>query len=1491
MTKAPGKKPTRDAAKKEKPKTATRRKQVASPVSTGDRGGGFERRVQATRLLAMCLGMQCPGARDGFLISELLFQGRIFDHDTDDLIIQLFSPAAGQKATQRLQMKRSLHATSNKIFNEAVGLAWEDFSKPGFRRNLDECLIVYNVSSTSQMQGGVEVVRSAMASRAAEDWVVRVQKEGFSNAKNRTAYAAIKAAVELQKGSEVDPEDLYQFALHLKFMSHDLDSDRTIEVDNQKQLISQRITGRSSSDVWASLLGVCTELNGTAGQISEETAERHMGVLAKEFRTARAVWEGVHALQIAKLGKLKLPSHQLGAPSLSAEAQGQLLSLAELLQPLLPPGAESQSALMVEALPAAQATSAESFFSKQLDRLTLLQREHRYQECLTQLQHLEDELGAFDNHQKSRWYLLRGLSVWHMGDDEGAANDFDVAAGLYDADDRIAAAAVRARMLRGQTDAAVETGLTLLKRFPDSFFVWVATTNARVIAGQRIYETDVPDAFKDMASAWQLVACSLAAEDDDEGAIRVIRVALEKPDSSFFILETYLRYVLRLVTLDSVRVNCRTLLPQHAELMADAIARFDDRDGTLWAAQSPKTLADVIGHLAYGMVLLQRPEDAWALLQQARTKGVQVNQVMTRVEIESLCDLGRWKEVTQRFQGELSSLGEDSLLRFGHACLAQSRSDLLQMVRDELAQRSESETTKHVSNMLRHLYWELLLQADQVPVLLQELEQVGVTLQSQSVVDLYFAARAHQGDEAMINRIEDRVAELARDSSDPQEVSMGAHMMAHAHRHDDAIALLEKLLPIDAFTPLHVDLLQSYILTGHQARARDLLESMSVTWHDSPAAREQALFLYNSVGDWTRMRRIVELEVAENPKNANARLTLIRVSACEGILDINSTVAELPLELEGETKVLLLLANIEMRHGQAERGLTRIAHAMRDAQGDVEAAATHVQVMLMASEDMAHVHQGVEVVAAGTSVELADVQGTRRYVSLDFDGATAPARNAEVIAADSELAKQLMGLRVGDTVSIPNLMGVLVLEVKHIITLHRRLFELSHIFVRESVVPSKTLVSMTIPQDAAGEMDFSFFHEQLVQQRAQVEEVFRLYEAQPVLLSLTSKQLGRDVVDLVRGWPLDGPWLDVSGGIQSQGALPYPLDGSAWVVDLSMLVELARLGLLDVLDHLPTVYVSTATRQALDMKFETIGPLRKSGTMFSHEGQLAFQEETATSQEFNQAFLRGIESAIASYCIVVPSYGPREPSPLLLRFRDILGVEAYASLMVCMEYGAGLVTLDGRLRHLALSSDITSVTAQMLLQVMTSKGVLKPVEYSCAVVKMVMARRSFVSLGKEDLIAMMDQGLAFANAGINGLRSYLATPHVEFHSAAAVVIGFLCDMYATGRCTFGFLLELIKDLTEPLFRHPHCPSVWEDSALRSFASLRDYDFTATHFAFIKLELANAQSAAQSPTNPMILEADLVLMGFGACYSHKDDSSLPPENTASPAVENLEETEG
>lgn len=74
------------------------------------------------------------------------------------------------------------------------------------------------------MESAVEVVRLALGSLSHDTWYARVHAEG-SNERNRAAYAAIRAAAEHYNEAPVADEDLRQFALHLKFFPHDLDSD------------------------------------------------------------------------------------------------------------------------------------------------------------------------------------------------------------------------------------------------------------------------------------------------------------------------------------------------------------------------------------------------------------------------------------------------------------------------------------------------------------------------------------------------------------------------------------------------------------------------------------------------------------------------------------------------------------------------------------------------------------------------------------------------------------------------------------------------------------------------------------------------------------------------------------------------------------------------------------------------------------------------------------------------------------------------------------------------------------------------------------------------------------------------------------------------------------------------------------------------------------------------------------------------------------------
>ncbi len=1472
------KKPTEKAPK---PKQKARQKKVSNPASTGGRGGNFERRVQAMRLLAMCLGIPCAGVRDNFTISSLLFQGRVLEHNTDDLVVFTSRPSTGQKARHNLQMKRSLKATSNDTFIESVGLAWLDFKRAEFNLGLDENLIVYDAASASSMKGAVEVVNFAKSSTSAETWYTKVHAEDFSNSSNRIAYTAIKSAAEQYNKKPVEPDDLHQFAVHLSFMSHDLDSERTTEVAGQKQLISQALPRHDAGAVWAQLMAACAELNGLAGEIDLSTAARYLDGLAEEF-------------QLVRLLRTSFAAARAGTLISNPEVHQHLKPLAETLSPLLTDRRlVSNAPVVTHDLPASQANSANSLFSRQLDRVKQLHNERQYREALVQLETLQEDLESFDSHQKARWYFLRGMCYWYLADDATAASDLETAFTYYIEDDLIAAGGVRAHLLRNQVQAALEVGQALMVRFPDSFAVWQIVTNARVMNQEKLTQGDIPTAFQDKSGAWQMLASSLAIADDDEGAIRAIKTALEQPDASIFILENYLRMALRIATQNALHVQNRWQPSNRRDSLADAISRFDDREKVLWSEQSVKVKTDIVYHLAYSYLLLAEPAQALSLIEQGRQRGVPDHEGTFRVELEALNDLNRQAEAVTRFAERIESLPPDALVPFGQACLHMKRDDLLQASIAELLRRAESSATpqyelvQQVDRILHHLHWELLLRIDQAERVREELAGLGVTTSSDNISHLVFAARAYSGDVEVRKRYEDRVAELALVASAAPDLALASQLMLASHRYDAVIGILERLLPPDVFTPLHVDLIQCYAALEQRAQLRDLLQSLPGEWRMSPDARQAALHLYGNAGDWPRMQELAEQAVAENPSDAAAWLLLVQASANVSAHEMQACVTRLPYSLHGSTENHLRLGNIEITNGHFNKGIERIYRAMRCSAGDLEAAALHMALMIMTTEATDRAHQIPEEIGPGTSVELEDASGTSGYISIDLETETPLPAASEFIPPSSPKAAALMGLKVGQTVSFPNLIGEQILEVKRIITIHHRLLELSSQRVSTSVIQSETLTSMKIPRDFKGDIDLSFFIKQLEERRVHGQQVLSLYQQHVATIGLIARMIGVDLIDLLRGWPEDGPLLEVTF---ERDVPNNPFEAVtnvfAWALDLSMLTELANLGLLDALEHLPKVYVSSATKLSLAVKIEKASRYHAGGTMFSHEGKLGIQQRTEDNWVQECALLDAINLAIDTYCQVVPAYGPRSSTQLPM-LQDILADDEYATLLVCLEYGSGLLSLDGRLRHLAHTMEITTASPQMLLSHMLQSGHLARAEYSRAIIRMIITRRNFISIDATDLVVMMDQGPVLANLGLNSLRSYLAAPQLTFQTAVPVITDFICHMYLSGRCDVGVMLQLIDYCFEAMFRHPECPEDWDVHGFQLLlikltpARLRELTYEA-----IRIKISLAKERAARPGKAISLTAQIIYGRIVPFYLTTTPSTLAAEliqNAATPPL--------
>lgn len=1423
-------------------------KRVASPRATGHRGVSFEHRVQATRLIAMCLGMPCQGLSDDYSIVKLTFQARLFEHSTDDLVVDAVS-LSGEVATVRMQMKSQLRPTSkNEAFREAVGLAWRDFSAATFRRNTDTTLIVYDTASAQAMASAVEVSKAAIGSSDSADWHKRVHAEHYSNNANREAFAAIKLAAETHNQGPIALDELHQFVRHLQFLHHDLDSDSTTEVASKKELLFGAGVRRDETGwAWSHIVQACASLNGTGADVTLENVADHIGrPLSNILQAARVL------RQQRDRGEVQL------APLQRDQLEASLLGTAQLLPAAQPPAGPAFS----DPAPAARATSANQFVTRALDAIEVLRKAGRYVDALEQLRVLGHDMKDFDDHQRARWFWFRGICKWFQEDDvPSAAQDLLRAADLSDDEDKLAAARIQGHLLLEDIDKAAKAAESALARYPMSLAVWTAAANARIARGERITPADIPKEHEDNATAWLIVANSQERAGDLIGAFVSAQTSLTKSDATFFSRDAMLRFALEMATKDGLSFGYRMVEEAHRGPLNSAIEAFADRPKVLWTMQSRMVLVRAIAHLGYAYLMLGRPKDAVALLDEARSHGV-TSSMLARVEMESLRDVGRATDGLAKYEGELAELAGDALVSF-----AQIAHEMHDLARVDAAfvvgmARTGNADAEQLKRTLRLIRWEALLFAKGKDVLATELDSAAITADSASIPDLMFAVRAigQLGrDPALRTQLLDRVAALASTTEDKGEVHMGAKLLFHSGRLEAAAAAFARVLQPTAFSDLHVELLYCYLKTGQRAKAHELLRTMAPRWRESDDARHIAMDLAQMAGDWAAVAELADLEVALRPGDAQGWMLTILAAINLEVGDVQAVIGLVPELLDATPQESAKLASAEMRHGHLDKGLRRIYRARRLHMGEVEAAALHLTAITLNDVDMPVLDVLPAEVGPGTSVVLMDDEEKQHRVTFDPAGMDGLPVTSEFMSDGTGLAAKLYGLKVGERVVIPQTFDdPKTLRVIHIQSAYRRLIESSWQAIGNAITPSKYMAAMSLPEDANGNMDLAKMQRKLESHGEYAAQTLDAYRDNPATLGILAKLLNRDLIDVIRGWPPHGPKLEVSSGTQPLEEVQSLLAAEkAWVIDLGMLTELALLGHLDLLQYLPKVYVASATYDALTAKLEKEAVFRKSGTMFTHEGRLGFIERTEADWKRDQDFLRAMVEAIKAHCTVVPAYGPIEVSTELHKTRKIASHEEYGALLVCLEQGASLLSLDARFRMIAGLFGVKGAWPQELLYFMTAQARLKPRDYSLAVITMIVTRRAFVCLRWPDLLFMMMQGGAWPTQGINALRTYLCDPALNFGRAWPVILNFLCWSYQRGNCEFGVVLELIEYLVEPLLRHPERPRGWILQCLRDlWDGLMTLGGTESS-RFITEFVRRAAERAKHPMKPVQVKATVL----------------------------------
>jgi tetratricopeptide (TPR) repeat protein len=1433
-------------------KGAAEPRKLAPSSATGGKGYRFENRVQATKLLALCIAGPTAGLPDESRVVELRFQARVHGRFTDDLVCTVEN-TAGLRSRALMQMKSGLTARkSDKDFVQAIGNAWLDFHSQDFAKGSDTLLIVHDALTKSQMSGAQAVVEVAKSSLTSTDWQQKLIAPGAGNETKRSALATMKGAVELYAKRDCTLEELFTFLTHVHFIAHDLDSDVTPECKSYLQQIQTAAPGHpkrlNPPLVWSKMVTICMELNELAGAIDLANLKDFLGdELSAWFAVHRSFYSAAsQAISPVHVGPHLVSSSTLAASTVMAMTSAHA-PVAQRIQ---------------EQLPTARDSSVNKYLSGQLDHINGKIKALQYTAALSDIEHLGQDMTLFDAHQKARWHLLRGVCYWHLHGEAEAAVEFLKAADLCEDDDKLAASRARAHLMRKEVPEAIAAARSALDRFPNSLSAWLALANARMMDGETLSETDIPPIHRHHADPLQMVAWSLKAHDKVREAAKTALRALTLQDAGFFLADTCLAITLENAAGDGLFAAFRLFDSELRSDLATAVAAFEPRSQKLWLVQAPDAVAEAASRLGMAYLLLGRHDDALAIYQESQVRGI-VAPVLYRFCLEALAASGKQQEALVLGRKVVNDMPPEALVAFGQlACEAGQIEDLDQALRAA----QERALDQRAVNALKAQRWDLMLASSETrATALSEIrEQLATVIAGTAMSLLAISGRALKvyGNPGEVTPVIQRATDLITNDSQAGDIYLASMLLLQVKRYDRAAELLARILPAGQRSELHTYRLHALLRSGQLAKARELVKSFPAEWTLDDETRYMAIELGQRAADWDLLATLVQPQIEQHPDAAVSWIFRFLVAAHQDEASLRAIVGDAPELASGSIQEITRLASFEMSYGDRNKAMRRLYRMRRSRLDDAEAAAAHLAAHLLPGGELPLLRTMSDTVEPGTSVLLRDAEGRELLRTIDPSECEVLPLTEEFRHSSSDDAHRLLGLRVGDTLTVPDqlISRTRTFHVGAIQSAYKRLLDLSGQTTSQSLNPSKFITMMAIDEDSEGKSDFSELTRQLKEQADHAREVFDIYRTSPITLGCLAKMLGLGSVDLTRAWQQQEVALFVGGGVPQERDVVAQLlsdPASTFVIDAATLAELATIDCLDCLATVPLVLVTTRTRDLIYQKLADVAKSRRQGTAFQREGQLGFEEFTERDRVQEIKYFETIKASIERHCKVLPAYGPEDMSKVPAELRRLLSGEEFATVMLCLQENAHLLSLDGRLRTLAALLGTHGAWPQALLTHALARHAIGQRDYSVACLKMYFANRTFISLGDFDLVTMVHQGENWLEFGIRKFAKQIAESDIEFESAVRVSMEFLGKLFRIGNCQFGVICQLLDVLVSALKKHKQCGKDLEADIVErltsSLGSFGERQAEYVRLAVAAMFVAGSKSQADVPLQVSVLK--------------------------------------
>jgi cellulose synthase operon protein C len=987
------------------------------------------------------------------------------------------------------------------------------------------------------------------------------------------------------------------------------------------------------------------------------------------------------------------------------------------------------------------------------------------------LKELEETEKALKPRHIFRIKANLGVAYIAMGDEGLAAKSFEEA---FAATPQSAAAkAYRglAYLLKGNRKKALETAKQALSDDPS--LLQAANVIFDAAPDDLPFEelkAIIPASLHDEPDVLHAFAFRRRAEGNLESAERYARKAFEKEPGDWRIQSTLAECIIQPVLDDPALALTRDLSPEgrqrldeSAELLRAAWVKIERRDDARRGAHIAANLISVLE-------LCGHESEAAAVLEQGLRAAPDYAPLIVRAAVQAL-DNGAASDAVRLLENipKERREGRDCAL-YAHALIAAQRNiEALEVAR---------ECERSFSGRDAELFAALALEAaSETQELSSEIQRV-LSEHPKSIIVKAAVANALPEDDKKRKSILRKLASAASDTKQWQNRFHAAEALLRAKMYAAAADLYDGLHGVDHDTPPLRNHLRALYFADRRREARKLFESLADELKLTDFYADIGAAIYERSGLLSDAISLLESRL-RNHESLTVRLRWTALSERHGqTKEVIAWLEQVGPSQQGATNELMPLALAIDRHLADPKCLPIAYRALRQGFNDPQAhTAYSIGLFLMGRIGRADFVRPKKV-DADTAVVLEEVSTGETLVRI-IETEPSPEIARDEIAPTSELARQLIGHRLGDRITVETLgpssktFRIREIQNKYVFAHQRSLNRFSELFPDSKLIGSFELRGETPTEE------FEPVFASVRNRYESMEALNQAYKEGKLPIALWAEMAG--------GSPLEA-WETIYASpdleIPSCFGLPDELasaekqlsESSRLVVDPVTLWGIVRVGIADAV--MASVDELALVQSSMDLIRQDLEERRaKRGTQ---QGSMLFDGERyhfiELTEEFIEAQIAEAERVLkfAETLPIVPAEGDAPNDERASQVFERLPA-AFCDTILAVQGAQALLFSDDRLfRAVAQeTSSVRGVWTQAIVHQGLARGRISPAEYHRLVKDLLKAKYVFTVIGVGNFLSELQESSWQITDGLHLLSRSLMKASNEPNSVASVLSDLL----------------------------------------------------------------------------------------------------------------------